>query len=333
MRALRFDGTLRLDRDVPVPRREGEALVQVLCAGICNTDLEIVKGYAGYRGVLGHEFVGRVVESPDAGQIGRRVVGEINAGCGECRLCLAGDARHCPTRTVLGIKGRDGAFADFLALPAHNLFDVPNALSDEEAVFIEPLAAALNIFEQINITPATRVAVIGDGKLGQLIIRVMAQTGCAITVIGKHPEKLALAEAVGAHCLSIQDTSNERAIEDWLRAANLMFEFDVVVETSGSATGLPMALQLVRPRGTVVLKSTHHGQTALSLAAIVVNEVTIVGSRCGRFQSAIDLLTTHAIDVRPLITETLAMEDALDAFVKAAQPDNLKVLLRLSSLS
>jgi len=332
MRALRFDGTLRLDRDAPVPRREGEALVQVLCAGICNTDLEIVKGYAGFRGVLGHEFVGRVVESPNARQIGRRVVGEINAGCGECRLCLAGDARHCPARTVLGIKGRDGAFADFLALPAHNLLDVPDALSDEEAVFVEPLAAALNILEQVKITPATRVAVIGDGKLAQLIIRVMAQTGCALTVIGKHHEKLALAEAVGAHCLRLQDTSNERAIEDWLRAANLMFGFDVVVETGGSATGLPMALQLVRPRGTLVLKSTHHGQTALSLTAVVVNELTIVGSRCGRFQSAINLLTTRAIAVRPLITATLAMDDALDAFAKAAQPDNLKILLRVSSL-
>lgn len=330
MRALRFDGTLRLVPDAPVPRRAGEALVQVLCAGICNTDLEIVKGYAGFRGVLGHEFVGRVIESPDAEQIGRRVVGEINAGCGACSLCRAGDARHCPTRTVLGIKDRDGAFAEFLALPTHNLLEIPDALSDEAAVFVEPLAAALNILEQVSITPATRVAVIGDGKLAQLIIRVLAQTGCALTAIGKHAEKLALAEAVGAYCIRVQDTSSARAIADWLRAANLRFGFDVVVETSGSATGLPMALHLVRPRGIVVLKSTHHGQTALSLSAIVVNEVTIVGSRCGRFHSAIERLASRAIDVRPLITETLAIADAMNAFAKAARPESLKILLRLS---
>lgn len=333
MKALRFDGTLRLDRDAPVPRRAGEALVEVLCAGICNTDLEIVKGYADFHGILGHEFVGRVVESPDARQIGRRVVGEINAGCGVCNFCLIDDARHCPTRTVLGIKGRDGAFAEYLTLPASNLLEVPDGLSDEEAVFVEPLAAALNILEQIPITPATRVAVIGDGKLAQLIIRVMAQTGCALLVIGKHKEKLALAEAVGVQCQRVQDTSNERAIEDWLRPTDLMFAFDVVIETSGSATGLPMALQLVRPRGIVVLKSTHHGQTALHMTAVVVNEVTLLGSRCGRFHSALEWLTNRALDVRPLIAETLAMEDAMAGFAKAARPESLKVLLRVSSLS
>jgi threonine dehydrogenase-like Zn-dependent dehydrogenase len=333
MRALRFDGSLKLVDDAPIPRREGEALVEVICAGICNTDLEIVRGYAGFRGVLGHEFVGRVIESPDAKQIGCRVVGEINAGCGVCRLCRAGDARHCPARTVLGIKDRDGAFADFLSLPAHNLLEVPDTLSDEEAVFAEPLAAALNILDQVEIAPTARVAVIGDGKLAQLIIRVMAQSGCALTVIGKHAEKLALAEAVGAHCLCLQNTSDERAIEDWLRRANLLLAFDVVIEISGSPTGLPMALQLVRPRGIVVLKSTHHGQTGLSLTAVVVNEVTIVGSRCGRLATALDWLANQTIDVRPFITEKLAIEDAIEAFAKATRPDSLKVLLRVSPSS
>src|SRR2546428_1535707 len=198
MKALRFDGELKLVCDAPIPRREGEALIQVIAAGICDTDLEITKGYAAFRGTLGHEFVGRVVESPDGALVGQRVVGEINVGCGECELCRGGDARHCPTRTVLGIKGRDGAFAEFVSLPAVNLKAVPRSVSDETAVFVEPLAAALNILEQVSITPSSDVVIVGDGKLAQLIVLAMAQTGCSLTVIGRHEAKLELATRFGA---------------------------------------------------------------------------------------------------------------------------------------
>jgi threonine dehydrogenase-like Zn-dependent dehydrogenase len=331
MRALRFDGALRYVADAPVARRAGEALVQVLRAGICNTDLEIVKGYAGFRGTLGHEFVGRVVESPDGRMAGRRVVGEINAGCGVCELCRAGDPRHCAERTVLGIHGRDGAFADYLSLPARNLIEVPDSISDEAAVFVEPLAAAAGILEQIDVNEATRVAVIGDGKLAQLICRVLARTGCALTVIGKHREKLALLEDTGARGLPLTAAGNNLAeAQRWLAEQGLNQSFDVVVEASGSATGLPMAIALTRPRGAVVLKSTHHGETAADLSAVVVNELRIIGSRCGRFAPAVDLLARRAVDVRPLISQEYAIEDGLAAFEWAAAPAAMKVLLRFA---
>src|SRR5205085_7372240 len=275
----------------PVVRREGEALVQVLRAGICNTDLEIVKGYAGFRGTLGHEFVGRVVESPGGALAGRRVVGEINAGCGACALCRAGDPRHCAERTVLGIHSRDGAFADFLSLPPHNLIEVPDSISDEEAIFVEPLAAAAGILEQVRVDEATRTVVIGDGKLAQLICRVLAQTGCALSVIGKHQEKLALLDDTGARGLHLNVAGKDSAMaQRWLDEQGLSQRFDVVVEASGSATGLAMAIALTRPRGVVVLKSTHHGETSADLSPVVVNELQLIGSRCGRFAPALDLL-------------------------------------------
>lgn len=330
MKALRFDGKLRFVNDAPVPRREGEALVQVIRAGICNTDLEIVKGYAGFHGVLGHEFVGRVIESPDASQVGRRVVGEINAGCGSCDLCRAGDARHCPSRTVLGIKARDGAFAEYLSLPPHNLFEIPDSLADKTAVFVEPLAAAFNILEQVNITPSTRVVVIGDGKLAQMIIRVVALQGCALTVIGKHDAKLSLARDVGARSIQLSDTSTQSAVDDWLEASELKNGFDLAIEASGSRSGLPMALNLVRPRGIVVLKSTHHSSTSFNSSLIAINEITIIGSRCGRFHPAVDLLVNGGVDVAPFISDELPIEDGLLAFEKAAAPSSFKVLLTVS---
>ena len=331
MRALRFDGTLRFVGDAPMVRREGEALVQVLRAGICNTDLEIVKGYAGFRGTLGHEFVGRVVESVDQRLAGRRVAGEINAGCGVCALCRTGDARHCSQRTVLGIKGRDGAFADYLSLPASNLIEVPDSITDEEAVFIEPLAAAASIFEQVSVDASTRVAVIGDGKLAQLVCRVLAPSGCALTVIGKHAEKLALLDDAGARCLRLTVAGNDvTGAQGWLAELTLPQTFDVVVEASGSATGLPMAITLARPRGTIVMKSTYHGQTAAELAQVVVNELRIVGSRCGRFAPAIDLLARRAVDVRALVSNEYPIEEGVTAFTQAAAPATMKVLLRFS---
>ena len=323
MKALRFDNTLQLLRDAPLPRRGGEALIKVLKAGICNTDLEITKGYAAFRGILGHEFVGRVIESPDGTLLGRRVVGEINVGCNECALCLVGDSRHCAARTVLGIKGRDGALAQFLSLPTRNLLAVPDSVSDETAVFVEPLAAAHHILDQIAVEPSSRVAIIGDGKLAQLIIRVLATTGCEITVVGKHDEKLEFARSLGARLLMLKDLSVESlGVES--------DQPDVVIEASGSASGLPLALKLVRPKGIIVLKSTHFGETPVEMFPAVVNEVTIVGSRCGRFAPALELLSSGAVDVLPLISAQFPLDEGLLAFQSALEPATLKVLLDIA---
>jgi len=330
MKALMFDGNLRFVTDAPVARREGEALVKVIRAGICNTDLEIVKGYSGFHGILGHEFVGRVIESPEASQVGQRVVGEINAGCGTCNLCRLGDSRHCAARTVLGIKARDGAIAEYLSLPGRNLIEVPDSLSDTEAVFAEPLAAALNILEQVKVDSSTSVAVIGDGKLAQLIILVLAQTGCMPTIIGKHQEKLELAKNAGARSIPVNDTANQVAIDDWLETSKLKNEFDVVIEASGSESGLPMALALARPRGIVVLKSTHHKFTPLNMSLVTVNEITIQGSRCGRLRPAIDLLASGIINPLPLISGEFSIEESIFAFKQAATPTSMKVILSVS---
>ncbi len=330
MKALKFNGALRLVENEPVRKREGEALVQVICAGICNTDLEIVKGYAGFHGILGHEFVGRVIESDDAMLAGQRVVGEINVGCNECSLCLTGDSRHCGRRTVLGIKDRDGAFAEFISLPARNLVPVPETLSDETAVFTEPLAAACQILEQIDINGSSSVVVIGDGKLAQMIIRVVAQTGCSPAVIGKHEHKLDLARAAGARCFQINNpVDNVPSLLDALKAQGLVDKPDIVIEASGSPTGLPLALGLVRPKGVVVLKSTHHAETALALAQVVVNEVAIIGSRCGRLGIAIELLANNKVNISPLLSARFPLEEGLRAFKKAAEPDSMKVLLQI----
>lgn len=320
MKALILDETLKLVNDARVPHRENEALVQVICAGICNTDLEIVKGYAGFQGTLGHEFVGRVVDSPGGQLLGRRVVGEINAGCGECPLCLEGDSRHCASRTVLGIKDRAGAFAEFLSLPVRNLIEVPDSVSDEAAVFVEPLAAAFNILEHVDVRHSTEVVVIGDGKLAQLIVLALAQTDCKLTLIGKHNRKLELARRLGARCL----------LADAALGSGWHSGFDVAIEASGSPSGLASALKLVKPRGTVVLKSTHEGATPLNLSQVVVNEVTVIGSRCGRFGPAIDVLSTGRVDVGSLISQRLPLEEGLLAFEAAASPTTMKVILQMT---
>lgn len=319
MKALRFDGELKVVRDAELPRREGEALVQVVCAGICNTDLEIVEGYAGFRGTLGHEFVGRVVQSSDDSFLGRRVVGEINVGCGKCALCLKGDPRHCADRSVLGIKDRDGAFAEYLSLPLRNLIEVPDAVTDEAAVFVEPLAAALNIIDQISLESSSDIVVVGDGKLAQLIVLVLAQTGCSITVIGKHKEKLDLAREFGAHRAHLKDGD---LMTEW------QGRFDVAIEASGSASGLATSLRLVKPRGTIVLKSTHHGLTAFDTTLVVVNELNIVGSRCGRFAAALALLERGKLNPMPLISLRLPLEDGVFAFEQAKLPNTMKVILQ-----
>jgi threonine dehydrogenase-like Zn-dependent dehydrogenase len=328
MRALRFDGTLKLDNEAPVLHREGEALVEVLCAGICNTDLEIVKGYAGFQGILGHEFVGRVLQSPDNSLVGERVVGEINVGCNACPLCLQGDSRHCKNRTVLGIKNRDGAFAEYLSLPLRNLLVVPESVSTEEAVFVEPLAAACHILEQIEIHPFTKVAVIGDGKLAQLIIRSLAHSNCLLTVIGKHKNKLQSVSGF-AKCLIQIDNDSTNFSQVTRQTGNE--KFDVVIEASGSDTGLPLALSLIKPLGSIVLKSTYQGNVSLELSSAVVNEVQIIGSRCGRFEAALKLLANHSVDVQALITDTFPLADGIKAFAKATSSNSLKVLLQISS--
>lgn len=320
MKALRLDSNLKLALDAPVPRREGETLVRVICAGICNTDLEIVKGYAGFQGTLGHEFVGRVFESPDASLVGRRVVGEINAGCGRCDLCLQGDSRHCAGRTVLGIKGREGAFAEFLSLPARNLIEVPDSISDDAAVFIEPLAAACNILEQITITSSCDVAVVGDGKLAQLVALVIAGTGADLTVIGRHRKKLEMALGFGADRVLMDGPA---LTSEW-RA-----RFDVVVEASGSPSGLGTAFALVKPRGTVVLKSTHHQRTPLDISQVIVDELKIVGSRCGQFQPALDLAISRRMDLIALISRRFPLEEGVRAFEEAAAPENMKIILQI----
>ena len=319
MRALRFDGNLRFVNDAREPRRDGEALVQVICAGICNTDLEIVKGYANFHGTLGHEFVGRVVESSDASLIGKRVVGEINAGCGVCDECARGDSRHCVARTVLGIKGRDGAFAEFLSLPNRNLISLPDSISDETGIFVEPFAAALNILEQVSVKSADQVAVIGDGKLAQLVVLGLSRTGCSLSVFGKHAAKLQISREFGANSVVLESTA----------VPQMGNHFDIVVEASGSPAGLTTALQIVKPRGIVVLKSTHHGVTSLEMSQVVVNEVTIVGSRCGRFHSAIAALPSCEHQLSRLISHRFSLDDGLQAFKAAAERGAMKVILQI----
>lgn len=319
MKALRFeDERLRL-ADVARPSREGEALVRVTLSGVCNTDVEIVRGYAGFRGTLGHEFVGVVERAPGATElVGRRVVGEINAGCGACELCRAGDSRHCPARTVLGIHGRDGAFAEFLQLPAVNLLPVPDEVTDERAVFTEPLAAACAVVERVNITVEMSVAVVGDGKLGLLCAQALrVLTGARVTLVGRHQSKLNIARRRDIETIKVEELSD-----------SLDRTFDVTVEASGSPGGFETALRLLRPRGTLVLKSTFHGVTELNAAPIVVDEISIVGSRCGRFAPALELLRRRAVDVDSLVHEEFPLSEGVRALERAAEPGVLKVLLR-----
>lgn len=318
MRALKFaDDELKI-AEVSAPLVDNEALIRVTKSGICNTDLEIVRGYAGFSGIIGHEFVGVVEKSaarPDL--IGKRVVGEINAGCGACEKCRAGDARHCPQRTVLGILGRDGAHAEFLTLPAENLLEVPAAVDDEQAVFVEPLAAAFGITEQIAIAPQTSVAVVGDGKLGLLCAMCLALESENVVLIGKHREKLLLAEKRGIETVLLED------------AARLNRSFDVTVEASGSESGFATALDLLKPRGKMILKSTFQGRANLEMWRVVVDEISIVGSRCGRFAPALELLASGKINVSDLVSERFHLSDGIEAMRRAAEKGVLKVILSM----
>ena len=309
------DRSLRLRDDLPSPAPPpGEALLRVLRAGICNTDLELLRGYYPFRGVPGHEFVARVEAAAGAGHwISRRVVGDINAACGRCETCRAGRPRHCESRTVLGIVRRDGAFAERLALPVANLHPVPDHVSDDVAVFAEPLAAALEIQEQVTIGHQDRVVVVGDGKLGNLVAQTLALTGCDLLVVGRHRDKLDLLEARGIRTGLADDLPGRRA--------------DVAVECTGGPEGFELARRVVRPRGTLVLKSTYAGRLPLDVSSVVVDELTLVGSRCGPMDKAVALLAEGRIDVAPLVHARYPLAAAVDAFAHAARPGTLKVLL------
>ena len=316
MRAIVFDGsTLHFEADRPDPEPgNGEVVVRVLRAGVCETDLQIIKGYHGFRGVLGHEFVGVAL----GGALeGRRVVGEINCSCWRCDTCTrSGNPQHCPRRTVIGIVGRDGAFADLVAVPERNLHAVPEAVDTDIAVFTEPVAAAFRIPEQIPVARDDRIVVLGDGRLGNLCAQVLAGLSDDILVIGKHPQKLAVLEEMGIRTQLLGEM--ERAAD---RSA------DIVVDCTGSASGLPAALALVRPRGTVVLKTTIAGEHSQSLAPIVVDEVTVVGSRCGPFDRALEALEHGLVDVSPLLSDRFSLADGVRALERAREPGVLKVLI------
>ena len=332
MRALVYrNNTLTLENNYPRPTpKPGEALIHVLLAGICNTDLEIVRGYMGFQGVLGHEFVGVVEEIyGDVAHeryghlIGQRVVGEINAACRhpDCLYCKREIFTHCPNRTTLGIVNRDGAFAEYLMLPVENLHLVPEDVSDEEAVFVEPLAANFEILEQVHLKPTESIVILGDGKMGQLTAQVLTLSGCEVVMVGKHEEKLALAAKRGVRTYVLEN-SQHFTLENGRRV-------DMVVECTGSAQGLEMALRLVRARGVVALKSTVAEKTLTHLAPIVIDEIRVQGSRCGPFAPALRALSQHTIDVHPLISACYALDEGLTAFRHATQKGVLKVLVRV----
>jgi len=317
MRAILLEGdrlSNRTDYPQPVPGRD-EALVRVLRAGVCETDLQLMNGYMGFTGVLGHEFVG-VAESGKF--TGRRVVGEINCSCWNCATCTAGAPSHCPNRTVLGILNRDGAFADYIAVPQRNLHVVPDGMPTDVAVFTEPVAAAFQIPAQMTIQRYDRIVVLGDGRLGNLCAQVLAHLSKDVTVVGKHEEKLDLLKTLGLRTSLLADFPASR-------------DADIVVDCTGSPTGLPTALRLVSPRGTVVLKTTVAGEQTLALAPVVIDEVTILGSRCGPFDRALTALDTGEVDVLPMISARYGLDNGVEAIEHARAKPSLKVLIDVES--
>ncbi len=320
MNALRIEQDRLMLADIETPRLPGEALIRVLRSGICNTDLEIVKGYQGFEGTIGHEFVGIVEESFDAPEwVGKRIVGEINVGCNTCDWCRSHDARHCPNRSVLGIVNRDGCHAEYLTLPSRNLLEVPREVSDEEAIFAEPLAAAYGITEQISISKETKIAVIGDGKLGILCAWALAPQSERLFLIGKHLNKLSIAENKNVEGVKLEEVLKFRRY------------FDVVVEASGSESGFETAMDIVKPRGKIVLKSTFKGKPTWEAWRVVVDEITIVGSRCGIFTPALELLRDKVFDVRRLISDEFPLSDGIKAIEEASKRDSMKIMLTMQS--
>ncbi len=319
MRAVVFDNGLKLDKNYAKPSpRKGEALIKVNTIGICNTDYEITKGYMGYKGVLGHEFTGVVEEinADDKSLLNKRVVGEINCGCGECEWCHQGLERHCPNRSTLGIWQREGCFAEYVCLPVKNLLEIPENVTDEEAVFTEPLAAALEILEQIHIPPYKKVVVLGDGKLGLMIALALNAAGLDLVLIGKHENKLEIAKNQGVKTKLLSDVEIKK-------------EYDFVVEATGSISGFETSLALTKPRGTLILKSTIAASKEFNFAPVVVDEITIVGSRCGQFAPALRLLESGRIDVKPLISDVFELDEAIEAFERNKEKSSIKVIVKV----
>jgi len=315
MKALTYiSGNISISEKT-IPAIADEALVKVTVSGICNTDIEITRGYSGFEGTLGHEFVGIVERSPGNHLIGKRVVGEINAGCGKCQLCLSGDSRHCSSRSVLGIVSRDGCHSEYVSLPVTNLIEVPENVPDSRAVFAEPLAAAIAISERIEVLDGDRIAVVGDGKLGILCALALSRLSRDTILIGKHESKMTVASGLGIGCMSLDE------------AAGMNRTFDIVVEASGSQSGFDTAMALVRPRGAIVLKSTYQGSPTWEAWKVVVDEISIIGSRCGRLESAIRFLSASEIEVEKLITETFSLNEGVEAMHRAQEKGVLKILL------
>jgi alcohol dehydrogenase len=318
MRALVLapDGALSIS-ERPTPSADDECLIRVTAAGICGTDLELLRGYAGFSGVPGHEFVGVVERTPDsdAEWLGRRVAGEITVGCGQCESCKVAGRGHCDVRTVLGILGRDGAFAEYLSLPARNLHRIPDSIDDVTAVFVEPTAAACRILEQVAIRPGMRVALVGAGRLGLLVAQVLRQQGASVKVIVRSARSRAVAETLGFETATAGELPSA-----WLR------RLDIAVDTTGQPAGFAAAAALVRPRGTLVMKSTFHGEAPIACSPLVVDEITIVGSRCGPFDRAIELLANGQIETKPLLAGIYPLEQYEDAFDAARR--GLKVILK-----
>jgi len=315
MKALWVDGGgLRLRNDLPVPRpAAGEALIRLRLAGICSTDLEIVRGYGDFAGVPGHEFVGDVIESAETEWLGKRVVGSINVGCGECDFCLMTGPEHCLARNVLGIAGRNGAFAEYLTLPCANLHEVPDEVDDEQAVFTEPLAAALRIGQQLPLLDGDQVAVLGPGRLGTLIAQALQAGGADVQVLGRNADSLELVARLG--------------LKTAIAADQEAGQFRLVIEATGNDEGFAEALRLVRSLGIIVLKSTYFGRPHFDLTKVVVDEITVIGSRCGPFQPALQMLEQHQVEVIPLIDGRFSLDQGLEAFRVADQPGVRKILL------
>jgi alcohol dehydrogenase len=347
MQALLFDGQLRLANDYPEPiLAPSEALIRPTLVGICNTDIEITRGYMGFHGVLGHEFVGVVQDCEDRAWVGRRVVGEINAACRRCAICARGDESHCPERTTLGIDRRDGTMAELFSLPIACLHEVPASVPDQAAVFAEPLAAALEILEQSHIRPTDRVVVVGDGKLGLLCAQVLRLVGCEVVMVGRHPERWELLHQLSIACMHVNDlgrgdheTRRQAGTRHETRDTNLSRlqspslpvplsgSFDIVVDCTGQPAGLAVARNLVRPRGRLVLKSTFAAESGLNLSKLVVDEVQLLGSRCGPFAPALRLLERGLIHVQPLVAGRFPLHHGLSAFAAASR--HLKILLEI----
>ena len=321
MKAIVFDNGLKLDTNYPKPvPQKGEALIRVTLAGICNTDYEITKGYMGYKGILGHEFVGIVeeVNSEDKSLVGKRVVAEISYGCNDpnCEWCAIKNYRHCPNRHTLGIWRKDGCFAEYMTMPVNVLFEVPDNVTDEQAVFVEPLAAACEISEQLHIEPMKKVLVLGDGKLGLTTALTLNALNLDVLLVGKHQNKLDIAKAQGVKTCLLSEFKPEKI-------------YDVVVEATGTASGFETSMALTKPRGVLVLKSTVATGKELNLAPIVIDEITVLGSRCGQFPPALRLLKNHRIDFTPFITKIYSIDEAIEAFEANKSKESLKILIKI----